>query len=184
MYKNKDLVYPNLIGFPSYMSLAKENTGKSLIGFVKIVHRDKNDKVLWDNAAALINLGEEAILKSWFQNVANYTPSSFKLNLATDVTIAESGTTYTVVTGTGYAEHTIARNETDWTASLNTDDWQVLSKNCIFTASGSDWTTAKKLVIEAVLNSVDVLIGYGDLSEDRTIGDGESLTTSITLKLS
>ena len=184
MYLTKNLTYPNLKGFPAHMSIGKKNLGKHLIGFVTARHYDKDRNLIWHNAAALINLGEEAILKGWFQNEANYIPSNFKVNLATDATIAEDASTYTVVTGTGYAEVEVARNSTDWTASLDSDDWQGKSKNCIFTATGADWTTATKLVLETVLNSVDVLIAYADLSQNRTVGNGESLTTSVTLKLS
>lgn len=176
-------VYPNLPGFPAHMSVSRENVDKKILGYVKAVHRDKDGNVIWENAAALINQGEEAILKGWFQGVANYIPSNFKLNLATDVAIAEGDTTYTVVTGTGYAEVAIAHNDADWTAILDATDWQVTSKNCVFTATAADWTTAKKVVLEAVLNAADKLIAYADLSVDRTVGNGESLTTSIILKL-
>lgn len=178
-----DKVFPVLPGFPGHMSIARENVDKKILGYVKVVHRDADGNIIWENAAALINQGEEAIMKGWFQGVANYIPSNFKLNLVTDATVAEDATSYTVVTGTGYAEVAIAHNDADWTAIIDSGDWQVTSKNCVFTATAADWTTAKKIVLEAVLNAVDKLIAYADLSVDRTVGNGESLTTSIILKL-
>lgn len=182
-YRNK--VYPNLPGFPAHMSIAVENVEKKILGYVKAVHRDKDGNIIWENAAALINQGEEAMMKGWFQGVANYLPTNFKLNLAQDAagSIAETATTYTVVTGTGYAEVAIAHNDADWTAIIDSGDWQVTSKNCVFTATAADWDTANVIVLEAVLNAVDVLIAYADLSVARTVGNGESLTTSIILKL-
>lgn len=179
-------VYPELPGFPKHMGILDKNLGKKILGYVKAVHRDIDGNIIWQNASALINQGEEAILKGWFQAVANYIPSNFKLNLAQDAagSIAETDTTYTVVTGTGYAEVAIAHDAVDWTAVLDSGDWQVTSKNCVFTASGADWTTANIVVLEAVLNAADVLIAYADLSAARDVGNGESLTTSIILKLS
>lgn len=180
-----DRVYPQLPGFPSHMGILRKNLGKSLLGYVKARHFDRDGNLIWENASALINQGEEAILKGWFQAVANYIPSSFKVNLATDAagSVAEGATTYTVVTGTGYAEVVVAHDAVDWTAALDADDWQVTSKNCVFTASAADWLTANVIVLEAVLNAADKLVAYADLSQARTVGNGESLTTSIILKL-
>ncbi|MBE9547666.1 MAG: hypothetical protein IMF10_09285 [Proteobacteria bacterium] len=177
-------IFPKLPGYPEHMSIARKNKDKGLLGYARIAHRDKNGKIIWENAAALINQGEEHMLKGWVQAVANSIPSSFKVNLVTDVAIAEDATTFTVVTGTGYAEVSVAHDATDWTYGTDAGDSKVTTKDCVFTASGADWTTAKKVVLEAVLNSVDTLIAYADLSQDRTVGNGESLTVSIILKLS
>lgn len=179
-----DKIFPHLPGFPGHMSVAEKNKDKGLLGYIIAKHTDKVGKIIWQNAAALINQGEEHVLKGWFQNVTNSIPSGFKVNLVTDVTIAEGATTFTVVTGTGYAELSVAHNAVDWTAALDSDDWQITSKDCVFTATGADWTTAKKVVLEATLNASDTLIAYADLSQDRTVGNGESLTVSIVLKLS
>ena len=186
MLEQNERVYPELTGFPKHMGILRKNLDKKILGYVKAVHRDIAGNIIWQNASALINQGEEAILKGWFQAVANYIPSNFKLNLAQDAagSIAETATTYTVVTGTGYAEFAIAHDAVDWTAALDSGDWQVTSKNCVYTASGADWDTANVVVLEAVLNAADVLIAYADLSQARTVGNGESLTTSIILKLS
>lgn len=183
-----DKVFPKLPGFPAHMSIAPENLEKFLKqrtkGYVRVIHRDRDGNIIWENAAALINAGEEHVLKSWFQAVANSTPSGFKVNLVTDATIAEEATTFTAVTGTGYAEITVARDAVDWTYGTDAGDAKMTSKNCVYTASGANWTTAKKLVLEAILNAVDTLVGYSDLSQDRTVGNGESLTASLIMKLS
>lgn len=185
MHSYEDKVFPRLPGFPDHMSIARKNIDEKILGYVKAVHRDKDGNIIWENAAALLNQGEEAMMKGWFQGVANYIPSNFKLNLAQDAagSIGEADTTYTVVTGTGYAEVAIAHNDADWTAIIDAGDWQVTSKNCVFTAAAADWDTANVIVLEAVLNAVDKLIAYADLSVARTVGNGESLTTSIILKL-
>ncbi len=177
-------VFPKLPGFPSHMSIDSKNLNKQLLGYVRAVHRDIAGSIIWENAAALINQGEEHMLKGWVQGVANSIPSGFKINLVTDATIAESATTFTAVTGTGYAEVSVARDTTDWTYSTDADDSIVTTKDCVFTASAADWDTATIVVLEAILNSVDTLIAYADLSQNRTVGSGESLTVSVILKLS
>lgn len=186
MSPHSERVYPELLGFPKHMGILRKNLNKKLLGYVKAKHFDRDGNLIWENASALINQGEEAILKGWFQAVANYIPSNFKLNLAQDAagSVAEDATTYTVVTGTGYAEVAIAHDNADWTAALDSGDWQVTSKNCVFTASAANWDAANVIVLEAVLNAADKLIAYADLSQTRTVGNGESLTTSIILKLS
>ena len=115
-------IYPMLPGFPKHMSVAEENKGKQVLGYIKAVHRDKYGNIIWENAAALINQGEEHILKGWFQAVANSIPSAFKINLVTDATIAEDATSFTAVTGTNYAEVSVAHDATDWTYSVDGGD--------------------------------------------------------------
>jgi predicted glycosyltransferase len=149
---------------------------------VLVEHRDASGKLLYHNLAALINQGEESVIKSYFQNVAVYTPSNFKVNLATDATIAEAATNYTAVSGTGYAEVAVAHNNSDWTATKPVDSWLVTSKNCVFTAGGT-WTLAKKIVLSATLNSVDILIAYADLTGDRQLYSGDTLTCSLVMSL-
>jgi hypothetical protein len=176
----KDRIFPLMAGYPKHMTIKEENLDKILIGYIRAVHRDKHGNIIWENAAALINQGEEHMLKGWVQAVANSIPSNFKVNLVTDATIDETATTFTVVTGTGYAEVAVAHDAVDWAYGTDAGDSKVTTKDCVFTASGADWTTAKKTVLEAV----DVLVAYADLSQDRTVGNGESLTVSIILKLS
>jgi len=177
-------IFPHLLGFPGHMSVAEKNKDKGLLGYVKVIHRDKDGNVIYENAAALIDAGEEHMLKGWVQGVATSIPSGFKVNLVEDDTILETATTYTVITGTGYAEVAVAHDAVDWTAAFDDPDWKVTSKDCVFTATGADWTTADIVVLEATLNSTDTLIAYADLSQARTVGNGESLTVSFILKLS
>lgn len=150
--------------------------------YVLVEHRNAGGELLYHNAAALIDQGEESIIKSYFQAVANSTPSAFKVELATDATIAETATTYTKVAGTGYAEVSVARDGTDWTAAFSGGDWRVTSKNCVFTAGGT-WTGATKVVLEAVLNSVDTIVAYADLSATRTLFNGDTLTCTVICSL-
>jgi hypothetical protein len=177
-------ITPRLPGFPPHMTIAKRDLHKQIIGWLKVVHRDRDGKILYENAAALINAGEEHMLKSWFQAVANSTPSGFKVNLAQDAAIAEDATSFTVVTGTGYAEVSVARNASDWTYSVVGGEGTVTSKDCLFQATGADWDEAGMGVLEAILNSVDTLVAYADLSEPRVVGNGESLTASFAITLS
>ena len=177
-------IKPMLPGFPAHMTMAERDAGKQILGFVKAVHRDAEGNVIYENAAALINAGEEHILKSWFQGVATSTPTGFKVNLAQDASLEETDTTYTVVTGTGYSEVAVARDGTDWTYSTDGGDAVVTTKDCVFTASGTDWDTAMMAVLEAILDSTDTLVAYADLSQSRDVGNGESLTVTIAIKLS
>lgn len=151
--------------------------------YVKVQHI-RDGKVIYENAAALIDQGEESILKSYFQaSDILYTPSGFKVNLVTDASILETATTYTAVTGTGYAEVSVARDAVDWSAAFSGGDWRVTSKICTFVASASNWTTAEKVVLEATLNAVDKLIAYADLSTPRTLVSGDTLVVTIILSL-
>lgn len=150
--------------------------------YILVEHRDSTGKLLYHNAAALINQGEESMIKDYFQNVSIYIPSGFKVALATDASFSETSTTFTEVAGTGYAEISVAHNNTDWTASKPIDSWQVLSKNCVFTAGGT-WTIAKHVVLLATLNAVDTLIAYASLTADRTLYNGDTLTVSIIMSL-
>jgi len=150
--------------------------------YVKVEHHNADGVLLYKNAAALINLGEESVMKSYFQAVATYTPTNFKVNLATDASITETTTTYTAVSGTGYAEVAVAHDNVDWTATKPVDSWIVTSKNCVFTAGGT-WTVAKKIVLSATLNAVDVLVAYADLTGDRQLYSGDTLTCSLIMSL-
>jgi len=158
----------------------KTLTRKHSKAYVLIEHRNAAGELLYHNAANLIDLGEEAMLKSFYGNTTNFTPSAFKMALATDASYVETASTYTVVTGTGYATVAIGRN-TDWTITLATD-WKATSKDCVFTATGT-WTTAKHLILIATLNSVDTFIAYASLTADRTLVNGDTLTASIVISL-
>jgi hypothetical protein len=157
---------------------------KSPIPMVIVEHRNGAGELLYHNAAALINAGEETILKGWFQGVANNIATNFKVNLATDATITEAATTYTAVSGTGYAEVAVAVavGATGWVATKPVDTWIVTSKNCVFTAGGT-WSVAKKVVLSATLNSVDTLIAYADLVGDRQLYNLDTLTVSLVMSL-
>jgi len=153
-----------------------------LPAYVIVKHHDAGGVLKYSNSAALINQGEESILKGWFQNVATYIPSNFKVNLCTDATILETATTYTAVSGTGYAEVAVAHDNVDWTATKPVDTWIVTSKNCVFSAGGT-WSLAKKVVLSATLNGVDTLIAYADLVGDRQLYSGDVLTVSLVMSL-
>jgi hypothetical protein len=150
--------------------------------YVIVEHRNAAGELLYHNSAALVNQGEETILKGWFQGIANNLPTNFKVNLATDATILETATTYTAVSGTGYAEVAVAHDNVDWTATKPVDTWIVTSKNCVFTAGGT-WSLAKKVVLSATLNAVDTLIAYADLVGDRQLYSGDTLTVSLVMSL-
>jgi len=151
---------------------------------VIVEHRNAEGKLLFSNSAALIDKGEENILKGWFQGVAANIPSVFTVNLATESSFLETAVIgdVTEVTGTGYAAVSVAHDAVDWTASHLSDPWIVTSKNCVFTAGGT-WTVANSVVLSATVNSVDTLIAYAALTGPRQLYSGDTLTVSLVMSL-
>jgi hypothetical protein len=184
-------MYQTLINLKMKYNLLKYRVAKMLKvahsplpAYILVEHRDSSGKLLYHNAAALINAGEETILKGWFQGVAGNVATNFKVNLATDATIAEDATTYTAVSGSGYAEVAVAVavGATGWVATKPVDTWIVTSKTCLFSATGT-WSVAKKVVLSATLGGVDKIIAFADLVGDRQLYNLDTLSVSLVMSL-
>ncbi len=134
---------------------------------------------------SVINSGEENILKGWFQNLSVNRPSVFTLNLATEASFAETAvlTDVTEVTGTGYAPVSIAADAVDWTVTKIVDTWAATSKECVFTCTSGNLTTANSIVLSATINGVDTLIAWSALITPRTLYASDTLTTSVIISL-
>jgi hypothetical protein len=158
-----------------------------LPAYAIIEHRNSEGVLLYRNAAALLDLGEEHILKGWFQADATAIPSNFIVDLAVEASFVETAVLgdATLVAGNGYAAVTVAADGTDWTATHTGDPWVVTSKNCVFTCGGTGqvWTIGSSVLLCATLNSVKTLIAYAALTAPRTLYSGDTLTTSLVMSL-
>jgi hypothetical protein len=154
-----------------------------------IEHRDKDGKLLWqdrDGANALVDQGEEYFLKVGLGGATMAATTYLGLSQSNEATLGETITLAGIneVAGTGYARGSITSNLTDWTASLNSGDWQMLSKQITFTATGGTWSAALSLFLATSADGSGKVLSTKDLSMSRTLASGDTLKCTLTLKLS
>ena len=148
--------------------------------------RDKDGNLIdkWSNRNALADEGEELMLDAFFRDAAE--PTNFYLRLFND-TPAETDSLSDLTgepSGNGYAAVTITRDATGWpTLELDSGDWQVVSKSCVFLADGGTIGPVIYAVLATSTDSSGKLVAYNALSTTRTLMDGDSLTVTLTIKL-
>lgn len=153
-----------------------------------IQHCNREGKVLWedrDGANALVNEGEEYFLKVGLGAAVMAAATYLGLSKSNEATLGEAVTLATIaeVSGTSYARCSVTSDLTDWTASLNSGDWQLLSKQVTFTAGGT-WDAALSLFLATSSDGSGKVLSTKDLSVSRTLLDGDTLKCTMTLKLS
>jgi predicted TIM-barrel enzyme len=139
--------------------------------------------------AGFTNRGKYAIMESYFRADTQYTPGGFKVALVTSATAPAADHNVLsdltqIATGNGYTDGgaTIARNSTDvdtCTEDDGNDRSYIRLKDVVWTASGGPIPASGNGARYAVLLDDDTtpnLIGYWDLSSDRQVSDGQSLT--------
>lgn len=137
---------------------------------------------------ALTDEGEEWFLKVALSE-AQAVPASYYMGLST--TNEATQTDAVTLTGinelavsNGYARQAIASDATDWTVAVDSGDWQAVSKEVTFTASGGNWSAALSLFLTNVASgTAGKAIATKDLSQSRTVLNGESLKCTIKVKL-
>lgn len=134
---------------------------------------------------SLADQGEQDLLETFYVN-QSAPATNFFLGLSNSTPVDTSTlSTITEVSGSGYARQTITRNTTGWpTRGLVSNDWQIQSLTCTFTATGS-WTTANYAFLCSVTSGTSGRFwNYVQLSVARTLGNGDSLqfTYKITLQ--
>lgn len=130
----------------------------------------------------LTDQGEAAMLETFFRN--NHIPAfHFALYNATP-TETSTMTLTTEVTGTGYARIALARDTVGWGApALDVGDYRTVSATKTFTASGT-WTSATHLALVSSLSgTTGTLYAIVALSATRTLNNGDTLNTSMAVKL-
>lgn len=156
----------------------------------RVEHRDGQGNLLWEDHPghnALVDGGEKYFLQVGLTGEMS-KPANFYLLLSTqnESTMGETVTLagLTEVSGTGYARQAIpSAATTGWTTSLNSGDWQGLSISVVFTAGGT-WTSAVAMVLATTIDNTGVPIATKDLSTTRTLQNTDTLTCTITIKLS
>lgn len=131
---------------------------------------------------ALADEGEKDILDVYFDDVAVRSNLYGRLYNDTPVETDTLSTLTNEVSGTGYAAVTFARG-TDWSdPTLDSGDMQTTSTTKTFTASGT-WSAATYIILSTVASGTSgLLIAYSALSATRTLGNGDSLDVSFSVK--
>lgn len=150
-----------------------------------LVCRDKNGKVKWTESGPndLADEGEADMLDVYYRNAT--APTTFYLRLFNDTPV-ETDTLADLTgepSGNGYSPQEIERSNVGFpTLALDAGDWQLTSKTVTFTASGGSWGPVTYAVLATTSDNTGKLVAYKQLSQARTLQDGESLEVTITIK--
>lgn len=173
------------------IGLFLQRLGNKLAGKRLIMINSKcrlDGKVLWEERKVLNALqdeGEANILNSYFRAVD--VPITFYLRLANQVgDPAETDALADLVEASGgsYAGQEITRDATGFpTLELNAGDYQLVSKEVSFVASGGSFT-ATHMYLATTVDDSGKFVSWIALSTTRTIPDGAELLCTMTCKLS
>jgi hypothetical protein len=134
--------------------------------------------------------GEQQIIECFFRN--NHTPT-FYLALYSATSPGETWALndggLTEPSGNGYARQSVARDTTGsgWgAAALDSGDYQTVSPTKTFNATGGAWSTSVNhlALVSPSSGTSGTLYAITALSGTRTLSDGDSLQTTLTIKLS
>lgn len=136
----------------------------------------------------LTDQGENDILDVFFR--AGTAPTFFlRLYNNSPADTDTLGTLTSEVSGTGYAPTTQGAITRDATASgwptlaLDSGDARAVSKTCAFVAGGT-WTAANRIVLASVATGTSGrFYATAALSTSRTLTNGDTLNTSMAVKL-
>lgn len=148
--------------------------------------RDAAGNLKWDleqeNQTA--NEGQNALLDVFYRN--GTAPTQFFIRLYNDTPVKTDSLTNLTgePSGNGYAAVTIERSAVGWpTLALDSGDYQITSKNAVFTASGGAIGPVTYAVLATTSDNTGLLISYVALSVSRTLQDGDTLTVTLSTKL-
>lgn len=138
---------------------------------------------LW-SPNALVDEGEGDMLDVYFGTQA--VRATLYLRLYSDGGIVDTDTLATLtneVTGTGYNGVAVTRG-TDWSApALDAGDMLTTTSTKTFSATGT-WTAADELVLATVQSgTAGLFLAWVALSTTRTLTSGDSLDTTLGVKL-
>lgn len=184
-------------------STSRDPNAIKAIGYYHIEHRNAAGELLHEEDApnALMDEGEFAILDialragtapaNWFIGLMKNTLTVLPAETSTLATLNSAGP-YELTNGSdpGYsARAQVNRDATanGWpTLALNSGDYQATSKSVVFTAS-SNWTDTVRWMflttVSTVGDTTGKLISLAQLSADRTLLSGDTLTITYNLKL-
>lgn len=132
--------------------------------------------------------GEQYILETAFSE-AQTVPAAFYIGLDNRASIAEGDVLPPAnePSGNGYARQPVNSDNVDWTVTQDAGDFQAKSKTVTFTASGGPIPatgSVANMFLGTTLDNTGKLVASVALSTARTISNGDSLDTDITIKLS
>lgn len=165
--------------------------GKHLHSIWNVRCFDKQGNLKWEESGIhnlLHDEGEQWMLEVAFSE-AQSVPVSFYIGLDNRASIAEGDVLPPAnePAGNGYARQAVNSDATDWTVSLDAGDYQAKSKIVTFTASGGPIPAAgsvANMFLGTTSDNTGRLLASVALSIARTIANGDSLDTDITIKLS
>lgn len=148
----------------------------------------KTGELVWEDLGrhnTLAHEGGENALDSWLRNQNH--PPTFYIRLFNDTPVKSDSLSDLVneASGNGYAPQEMPRTTSGWvTLALDGDDFQAVSSEETFVASGGSWGPVTYGVWATSSDNSGKLIAFVALSQTRTIQDGETLLVTIKTKLS
>jgi hypothetical protein len=152
-------------------------------------HRNRDGEVIWEETIHNIfhDEGEEYLVKVAFSEELS-VPATHYIGLDARTTLAEADTLSSLAgepSGNGYARQAVNTDNTDYTASQESGDWQAATKIVTFAASGGSIGPVDNCFLcDAASGTTGDLYCSLALSQERTLGDGEELDVSMTIKVS
>lgn len=148
-------------------------------------HYDKNNNLIWEDKPfnTLAQEGGESILDSYLRN-QNHAPT-FYIRLFNDTPVKTDSISDLVneASGNGYAAQEIPRTTSGWISlGLDAGDFQAISSEETFSASGGSWGPVTYGVLTTTTDSSGKLIAFVQLSTPRTLADSESLKVTVKIK--
>lgn len=155
------------------------------IGEWNFQHFDKNGQLIWEDTINndLAQEGGESMLDSYLRN-QNHPPTFF-IRLYNDTPVKTDGLADLVneASGNGYAAQEVPRSTGGWVSlALDSGDFQAVSSQETFSASGGSWGPVTYAVLATTSNDTGKLIAFVVLSTARTLADGESLKVTLKIK--
>lgn len=155
------------------------------IGEWHFKHYDKNGKIIWEDIIknALAQEGGQSILDSYLRNQNH--PPTFYFRLFNDTPVKTDALSDLVneASGNGYAAQEVPRSTGGWVSlALDAGDYQATSSEETFSASGGSWGPVTYAVLATTTDASGKHIAFVQLSQSRTLQDGESLKVTMKIK--
>ncbi len=156
----------------------------------RIWYVDRYGRLLWKDAPANIfhDEGEDYVLSVVFDETETVV-AAYSIGLDDRAALAEGDSLPpgNEPSGNGYARQPVNSDATDWTIAPDAGDFQAVSKTVTFTAAAGPIPVAgvvDNMFLSTTSDDTGFLVASVILSAGRTIADGDSLNTDITIKLS
>ncbi len=160
----------------------------SLRTFWEVRHYDREGRLLWSGQMGNIyhDEGEEFSVKVLFTEESS-VPANYYLGLDARSSLAEDDDLAALSgepSGNGYSRQTVASDNTDFTAQQDggTSDWEAVTKEVTFAASGGDWSELKNIFLATSSDGSGKLIASAVFDTPRTVKDGEELKCTMTIR--